>query len=404
MKYAKLGAFALVMMVLGALLAVGLIRPGTAHTDSGDDLVVYEPIHMPRPDPEPEPEPEPVAILADEHPLAALPDAILVGETYRYRNLTLITLRGGGQSAGFSILTLDQALERGVLKVAEKGGGQVNSLIIENTGKVPVFIMAGEVLSGGRQDRVSQHDLLVPAHSGPLAMDAFCVEHGRWHGSTSTFQSEGNLVNIGVRQRASETGEQSAVWSGVDSTIAQADRAARAAAPAAGGGSAGIQAPTSAIQDTYRSESLRRTIDPYVEALRNLPNRDSRIRGVVVGIGDRVLAVDLFSDHDLFKALWPKLLRSYALEAVARYDESGSISQGEAREMLKLIPETRWHENDNIGMGRLITMESGDLTGSALINSRHVIHMEAFPRVSIDSGPVHSSTPPPLQRSYPPDY
>ena len=62
-------------------------------------------------------------------------------------------------------------------------GAQVNQLVLMNRGKRPLLLLAGEVVSGGKQDRIIGKDRIVPIGAAPLPLDVFCVEHGRWTGA-----------------------------------------------------------------------------------------------------------------------------------------------------------------------------------------------------------------------------
>ena len=72
-------------------------------------------------------------------------------------------------------LTLEEALTSGVAQVRETS--DVNSLEIENLGDTPVFVQAGEIVKGGKQDRTLMVSLLLPPKSGrvPIASKAFCT-------------------------------------------------------------------------------------------------------------------------------------------------------------------------------------------------------------------------------------
>jgi hypothetical protein len=84
-----------------------------------------------------------------------------------------------GVSAGGAIpLTLQEALAKGSVQVVETG--QVNELQIENTGSEEVFIQAGDIVKGGKQDRVLTVSFVLPPKSGRVPIASFCVEQGRW--------------------------------------------------------------------------------------------------------------------------------------------------------------------------------------------------------------------------------
>ena len=96
-----------------------------------------------------------------------------------HQNLAVYFIHGAS-AAGAVPLTLDEALAKGRVQVIETG--QVNELKIENTGDEEVFVQAGDIVKGGRQDRVLMVSLLLPPHSGAVPISSFCVEAGRWSG------------------------------------------------------------------------------------------------------------------------------------------------------------------------------------------------------------------------------
>src|SRR5712691_4134753 len=65
-----------------------------------------------------------------------------------------------------------------------QGGASVNQLVLINRGKKPLVLLAGELVSGGKQDRIVAKDRIVGPGERPLPLDVFCVEHGRWSSGT----------------------------------------------------------------------------------------------------------------------------------------------------------------------------------------------------------------------------
>ena len=60
--------------------------------------------------------------------------------------------------------------------------GDVNRLVLKNSSSKPLYLMPGEIIVGGKQDRtIAQETIIAP---GPklVPIDVFCVEHGRWSG------------------------------------------------------------------------------------------------------------------------------------------------------------------------------------------------------------------------------
>ena len=97
---------------------------------------------------------------------------------YVYENLDVYLVHGSDQMGGRKLVPLAQALaER---KVIVRETGNVSSLTVENLSDQEVYVQAGEIVKGGRQDRVLSSDLVLPPKSGQVEIGSFCVEHGRW--------------------------------------------------------------------------------------------------------------------------------------------------------------------------------------------------------------------------------
>ena len=149
---------------------------------------------------------------------------------YTYENLTIFLVHGEGNPHGKSFLTLEEALERKVVVVHETG--DVNELVVENVSRnEEVFVQAGDIVKGGQQDRVLSVDLIVPARSGGIPINAFCVEHGRWsqRGAevVTSFEVSPNMVATKeLKMAAKSTRSQGEVWDKVEQEQAKLSRSA----------------------------------------------------------------------------------------------------------------------------------------------------------------------------------
>src|SRR5258705_12940070 len=114
----------------------------------------------------------------------------------------------------------------------------VNQLVLINRSRRPLLLLAGELVSGGKQDRVIGKDRIVPVGAPPLPLDVFCVEHGRWTGS-SQFAAAKTIVHPSVRESAAVDQAQTKVW---DSVRNGTNAKAPAAAPRASISSENLQA------------------------------------------------------------------------------------------------------------------------------------------------------------------
>src|ERR1700683_3088287 len=92
--------------------------------------------------------------------------------------------------------------------MSSSGGAQVNQLVLVNRGKKPLLLLAGEVVSGGKQDRIIGKDRIIPVGAQPLPLDVFCVEHSRWTNGGDTFAAGKTMVHPTVRAEAAGAPDQ----------------------------------------------------------------------------------------------------------------------------------------------------------------------------------------------------
>ncbi|MGE0022593.1 MAG: DUF6569 family protein [Hyphomicrobium sp.] len=158
-----------------------------------------------------------------------------VSDPVTHANLSIYFVKGPSDP-GPVPLTLDEALEKGSVKVHETQ--QVSELEIENTGDSAVFVHAGDIVKGGQQDRVLTVTILVPPKSGRVPIASFCVERGRWtaRGSeeVATFASSKAFMPSLEGKRAMRTAQKAEAI------------AALAADPSATGSTAGVDAGAAA--------------------------------------------------------------------------------------------------------------------------------------------------------------
>jgi hypothetical protein len=171
-------------------------------------------------------------------------------------------------------LTLDEGLSSGEVLISEQGAAglartrdgrptvipdynrtsaSVNQLVLVNRSKRPLLLLAGELVSGGKQDRIIAKDRIVAPGSDPLPLDVFCVEHGRWS-SGAQFSAAKTIVHPSVREQAAVKQDQNDVWSAVvGGTTARAASSAPAASISAGAMSEAItvEAPTQSYKNIY---------------------------------------------------------------------------------------------------------------------------------------------------------
>ncbi len=325
-----------------------------------------------------------------------------------YENISVFPVVSSYNQDTSLFLTLEEGLATGEVLVREQGseglarsrdgrptyipqptGASVNQLVLINRSKRPLLLLAGELVSGGKQDRVIGKDRIVPVGAPPLPLDVFCVEHGRWTGS-SQFAAANTIVHPSVRESAAVDQAQTKVW---DSVRNGTNAKAVPSAPRAQISSDNLQAAiagngrTEAYEKIYESGAVGVSIDDFVnevqrrftQAISGLKNE--RVVGVVVAYGGDVAWSDIFASSDLFDHYWRKLLRSYAVEALTRPSYRQAASRENANEFLRRLngretQETepgvyRWRE---IKEGQLAQIELDALQPKSITLHRLLLH------------------------------
>lgn len=283
-------------------------------------------------------------------PLASSDD---LSGPYTHKNLTVYLVHGKNQMSGKTPLTLEEAMDRNLVIVHETSS--VNRLDIENVSKTEeVYVQAGDIVKGGKQDRVLAVDLIVPANSGRMPLDAFCVEHGRWTARgaepTAEFNSSTEIVpSKELKMAAKYSKSQSEVWARVADTQSNLSAASNA--------NVASNTSRSSLQLSLENKEVRANAGEYIEALRSIIEGKDDVIGFVFAINGDLNSGDTYGSSELFAKLWPKTLKAAAIEAVSGSygsDGPGSINVEDVRDFMAAGEGGRIQEDreitDRIGM------------------------------------------------------
>ena len=272
---------------------------------------------------------------------AAAPAPVRISGPVVHDNLAIYFVHGVSQ-AGPVPLTLAEALSRHLAEVRETG--QVNSLQIENLGDQPIFVQAGDIVKGGKQDRTLAVSLLLPPKSGRISIASFCVESGRWtargnedsHAFTSALAAVpsremklamqapveapsggprvgGTVGTIGTVGRVAtlDTGaRQSMVWEGVRHVQRRLSEST--------GADVRATASQSSLQLALENKKLDRMREAYVAALEPAGEKDGDIVGYVFAVNGKINSGDVYRSNALFHKMWAKMLTAAANEAIGQ--------------------------------------------------------------------------------------
>ncbi len=241
---------------------------------------------------------------------------LTVSEGQTYKNLTIFLIRGKDTAKNAKILTLQEAMARDLFAVYETS--EVNELEVENLSKeFDVFIQSGDIVKGGKQDRVLAVSIIVPARSGRIRIAAFCVESGRWQQreteSDKKFSSsDSRIVSKELKVAANESRSQGEVWRQVEAVQEKLSTNV----------SADVQSSKSktSLQLSLENKKVQAAIDEYVAKLTGIAESEGDVIGYAFAINGVINSADVYASNSLFKKLWPRMLRAAATEAVAEYN------------------------------------------------------------------------------------
>jgi hypothetical protein len=312
-------------------------------------------------------------------------------------NLLLFpVVRADGKSTGETpFITLDEGLKSGEVEVTEAGrarglvrprgsanspaqynlnrGDEVNTLVLVNHSKRPLLLLAGEIVTGGKQDRIVAKDRIAPADADPIDLGVFCIEPGRWTGSSDSFGVAGKstaksfMVQPEVRERAMVDQDQQQVWNSVDGAISQMEVAAAppvSSGPLHGAGpyprTLGTSSYAKAMQDTAVSEKVDEATAPVMNAREQVlaQLRDEHAVGVVVAVRGEIIWADLFANTDLLSRYWTKLVRSYAAESLTEGEDHPVSTVADAQHFLDAPSGGTENSEGEVGIYRYRELKS----------------------------------------------
>lgn len=224
--------------------------------------------------------------------------------TYQQLQLIPITRKMPGPGSG-PMLSLGKALEQGLVKVSERGSistENVHWLRINNLTQIPIYIASGEIITGGRQDRmISRDTVLVPTgHDQYVAV--MCVEEDRWSEKEKKF-AYFNYANPRLRRVVDQSRNQVLIWREI---FDQLD-------------SSKIKSPTLAYAGQRNDKKLNQLQEEYLNYFKSrIRKTDSTWVGFVLVSGSQVLGCDVFDSHALFKDQLEPLLNGFIEQAITR--------------------------------------------------------------------------------------
>ena len=292
------------------------------------------------------------------------------GEVQSYQNMQIIPLYSNIKE-NLLYLTLKEALEKRLLVIQEVStGGSVPELKVINHSDTPVLLVDGEELSGAKQNRVLNTTILVKGKS-ELNIPVSCTEQGRWSYQTDSFYDsdiisptflrakKASSVNISLKQDRGYHSDQQEVWE----NVAFLRNSAR------------VNSATGAMKDVFKQKETN--LEEYLEAFQCLPYQ----KGIFVFIDGEIAGWDILSRESSFALIFPKLVKSYAIDALLKEEKKVVTCRNpieEARHFLEGMQDCKEGKYPSTGQGFDYRFEGEDKVGSALVVENEIIHMAFF--------------------------
>jgi len=224
---------------------------------------------------------------------------------WTYKNLKIIPIRpknGNGNHLP-SVMSLHQAMERGLATVSERGTAStenVHYLRINNTSDKSIYISSGELFSGGRQDRMMARDTILAPTGKDQYVPVMCVEEGRWSEKEKKF-AYSDFANPHLRKVLDVNKNQVLLWKEIGGQL----------------DSGKVRNKSLSYLARNADKKLSQMNDEYFSYFKQkFKQADSSILGFVAVSGDRVVGCDIFADSELFYSQLEPLLKGYSDEAV----------------------------------------------------------------------------------------
>jgi hypothetical protein len=295
-------------------------------------------------------------------------EGVKFGEVQRHRNVAVYPVFSGADGAPH-YLTMKEAMAGGFLSVTEvSAGGAVPELKVVNSASVAVLILDGEELAGAKQNRIVNTTILLRRQSETI-IPVSCTEQGRWSYASAHFDDSGHIAAHRVRGAAKQSvsaslkagrqfhSDQGAVWDNVSSVLEDCQ----------------VASNTGAMKDAFDSRAT--DIDEFLVKFTCLP----RQTGLLVLIDGRVAGMDMVSLESAYAGLHPKLVKSYAMEALASRGADGAIVRdGAPQAFIAEALACTGQRFKSVGHGWDFRLEGKGMVGSALVYNKALIHAAFF--------------------------
>lgn len=293
-----------------------------------------------------------------------------------YKNLRLFAVKIKDGVSNTKLKTLTEALQENIIEIKETSV-VANLQFINKSKDSKIIICEGEIVKGGRQNRVINVTMILDEESETIVPTS-CVEQGRWSytGGTSTnFDSvlyasptlqEDLSKSVNINMRSSrESGNimycsnQSSTWSTVSHFSS----------------SLGVSSNSQDYTKIY--EDREKDINDYYNKLKD---HFKDCAGIIAIIGKK-LVFSIADSKEMFMPQFEKLLKSYIIDALI-VKEKIKLTIEEVAKYIDMLTNVKNEIYDSPNkIGKIIKIMSDKVTASAFLYNDSIVHLNGVEEI-----------------------
>jgi len=234
---------------------------------------------------------------------------------WTFSNLQLIPIRVSNDLDFLppDVMEFSKALQTGKISIKEihyMNGSDVNLLVVKNHSKKAILVNSGEIIAGGKQDRVIGETKLIPPGSEDNYLNVFCVEKGRWDKHEKGFKYMGN-ADMDLRKKIDVDARQAEVWKEIDKQFKE----------------------RKIESETWSYNQLKPSVSDsaYIKYFTNrMKHSDSSFAGFIAVAGKRIIGCEVFASPVYTLKYYQQILTSF-VHSIKRRDTEPSVSMQEIK-------------------------------------------------------------------------
>ena len=263
-------------------------------------------------------------------------------------------------------LSFSEAIAKNQVQISEVNKkGLLTKLSVSNKSSNNIIILNGELIIGTqiRQDRIVDSTVLIPGYATVL-INTFCGEQYRWSPrlSNKISTSESLYFSSGRANNAADINtklsKQCRIWSEISEKISDFN----------------IKSFTNSVDQIYKKKKVN------VEEIVNFFKIPSEAVGVVLGINNQLVNIDIFSNNCMLQIYLPKIIRSIALDSFKKISKKSYLKKKDVHRFLRQIHQANKQKRQVVegALGEELQFNSESVAGSILYYKEQTVHFSAF--------------------------